>query len=122
MADDEVGAVSSRLIAGPVDRAVVDDDRLEPAVARELVEDTTDLPRLVKRRDDDGRQAQTERSAQHGNQAGLRQDKRKDLRAGEAQSLEHSQLTGPLAHCLGHGISSHQQNREKDRSQDRCAH
>ena len=41
-------------VPGPVRGAVVHDDRLEAAVARDLVQDAPDLPRLVEGGDDDG--------------------------------------------------------------------
>ena len=56
MADDDRGAVGARLVAGPVVGAVIDDDRLEPAVARNLVQDSADLAGLVQCWDDDGHQ------------------------------------------------------------------
>jgi len=44
-------AVSPCLVAGVVGRSVVDDDRLEPPVLRELVEHPADLPGFIQRRD-----------------------------------------------------------------------
>ena len=52
--DDDGGAVRARLVAGAVGGAVVDDDRLEPPVGGQLVEDAADLAGLVEGRDDHG--------------------------------------------------------------------
>jgi len=49
----DCGAVGPGLVAGSIRGAIVHDDRLEAAIARDLVEDAPDLPRLVEGGDDD---------------------------------------------------------------------
>ena len=66
MADDDRRAVGSGLVAGAVGRAVVDDDGLEAAVARHLVEDAADLAGLVERGHDDGDERLGQGSCGHG--------------------------------------------------------
>src|SRR5450759_680488 len=46
-------AMLAGLVGGRVAGAVVDDDSLEPSIARHLIQDATDLPGFVEGRDDD---------------------------------------------------------------------
>ena len=66
VADDDGRAVRTGLVAGPVRGAVVDDDRLEPAVPGHLVEDAADLPGLVQGGDDHGDDRLGGRGRVHG--------------------------------------------------------
>src|ERR1039458_4073317 len=64
------------------------------------------------------RQSQAQCSAQDRQQARLGEHQPDDLSVGEADGLEHTQLAGPLAHRLRHGVAGHQQDGEKHRAED----